>query len=196
MTQRDAVSVAAKVLGLYMLARAIVAVPGVFEAALLLVRGSIREPIATGLIGAGIAGEILSFGIALVLLACSTAIAGRIGGADSEVAITRLPGAEQSIFRVALRVIGVVVVCTAVPELLSALAQNGLAFCHFGGKGFHVGALSIASSLWRTQWAAIVKAGMSLAIAAYLIWGAAQFTRMVYRTRPSQPEEGMEPGDE
>ncbi len=190
MTKRDIVSVALKVIGVYLLATAVGTLPRSIETVRVIVGKHFNAPDPTGWLVSEVASTLLWFLVGGGLVAFADRIAGAIADASEQTLHLASEQSEQ-VFVLAIRVLGVVVLVNVLPDLLSTFARTWMVHASLTGE-VRVDPGYLARELWVTQWTTIVKAAISAAIGVYLVWGAKQFGSLVFASRKQNAVEAQQ----
>jgi hypothetical protein len=183
MTKRDLLAIAVKILGLVTFLKAIIEVPS------MLYYATHREPgfadSLASMVWIQFGSLLLQVGIGLILIAFSESIARGLVRLDRESPLPDVGNDERPWFRTAVRVVGVVAVTFGFPILVGtvvqvlAVAAGETANMALPDK-FTVFMVALrASKLESSAYTGLVQ----IALGAYLVWGAKQFTRLVFRDR-------------
>ena len=187
MTKRDVLSVALKVVGIILLIYAVVGIPRTVIYVILMlsrrVPGLLHHTLEAWL---QVAAAALFIILAGMLIGFADGIARKLVREDRELSIPRVD--ERPLFGVALRVIGVVLVVQAIPEVLRLLAEPALQVKHGTGTlGWQL-YKEFWTKHWVAHWAQTIQCAASLLLGLYLVAGARQFVDLLYRERPVAAE--------
>ena len=174
MTKRDILSIAFKILGVSWASYIALLVPAIafaFED-----RGGPPEARAYR-ITSGLVTAALVLCIAYVLLQFADPIADRLAGRDSQVLSINLgAGWERTVFALAVRIIGVMVLARGLPRLIS--------------DGFRSGLFTRVPPSGLLTTSGILDPILTLAVGIYLLSGAKHLVNFVFRGRTAPTETG------
>ena len=186
MTKRDILSVALKVLGAALLTYEVAGIPQTVNWVMVLLGGNM--PIANPRLDAWltVASVVLAIMLAGMLIGFSDGIARKLVREDRELSIPRVD--ERPLFGLALRVIGIVLVVQAIPEVLRLLAEPALQAKHVEGSLSGASYKEFLIKGWVGAWAEMIRAVASLILGVYLVTGARSLVDWLYRERPVAAE--------
>ena len=187
MTKRDILSVGLKIVGVILLIYAVRGIPQVVSTVMFYLTGNfpgLENPGVYAWITVG--SLILNIVLAGVLVGFADGIARRLVREDREMSIPSVD--ERPLFGLALRVIGIVLVVQAIPDLLQLFAAPALQAKHVEGTLGWQSYEEFWTKAWVGVWAEMIRAAASLILGVYLVTGARSLVDLLYPEKPPAAE--------
>lgn len=195
MTKRGLLSVAIRVVGLVLLLRMLDAL-GTAISILISYRSYARtdESYASSLVFGVFVAAVVWGALALVVLSCAEGIARLLVREDGEAAIPQAPDEGGAWFSVAARVVGLVAILMGLSAIVGNTAR---VLSLFASESAYASLPDKIVIFFQTLKAAHLESSAYTGVAqvvfgGYLLLGAAQLTRLVYRERRRRAEPGPE----
>jgi len=181
MTKRDLLSMALNVLGVFTLIHFVADTPRLLSFAVEMGSGKISGMANPKLFAAmEIVSLVLYIFFSVILIFRGDVISRKLIRDNSDLVLPNDNRWDEKIFVLALRVVGVVLVVQAIPNLLNILVTQAVWAHASAGLGF---AYALA-----TRWATVVQAVVTIAMGAYLVSGASYLVGLIFRDRSTEPE--------
>lgn len=179
MSKRSLLSVALKVVGVVTFAKSLVAIPWTIEQINMTLTGRFvgvdNKPL---FILMSICGMLAGLLVGAYLAAKGDSLARYLEPDDRAVDLSSVEWVRPA-FGVAARVVGIVLIALALPNLIQTFAQQYLVFREAGLPAHS--AFSFYGDFWTRNWAEIIRYLASILVGVYLVFGTASLSRLVFR---------------